>query len=319
MCAALLAAACGGEGTGEPARVYIPQGASFAAITDSLTAHEMIRYPLLFKMYARATGAAGRIQAGMYEFRRHTGWQRVLGDLASGNVVTARLVIPEGWNTRDIAGRVAPIVGLPADSVRHLLIDSAYAQRWRVAGPSLEGYLYPATYTFPAGAPMDTVVARLVEAYRRVWTADRQARAAAQDLTERQVVTLASIIEKEARRAEEMPVIAAVYRNRLRIGIPLQADPTVQYALGVHRDRLLYASIDSVADHPYNTYRRAGLPPGPIASPSERAIDAALTPAPVNYLYFVARPDGSHIFTRSLEEHNRAKAQVRRESRNQRP
>src|SRR5690606_19634474 len=122
-----------------------------------------------------------------------------------------------------------------------------------------------------------------------------------------------SIVEKEARIASEMPTIAAVYHNRLRIGYPLQADPTVQYALGGHRERLLYADIDSVADNPYNTYRNAGLPPGPIASPSARAIDATLNPADVDYLHLVARPDGSHVFTRSLEEHNRAKAAIRRE------
>jgi UPF0755 protein len=132
-------------------------------------------------------------------------------------------------------------------------------------------------------------------------------------MSEREVVTLAAIVEKEAKVAAEMPAIAAVYHNRLRIGMALQADPTVQYALGVHRSRLLYAAIDSVADNPYNTYRHPGLPPGPIASPSRRAIEAVLYPAEGRYLYFVARPDGSHVFTSSLDEHNRAKAAAQRE------
>jgi UPF0755 protein len=114
-----------------------------------------------------------------------------------------------------------------------------------------------------------------------------------------------------------MPVISAVYHNRLRIGMPLQADPTVQYALGGHRERLLYADIDRVADHPYNTYTQPGLPPGPIASPAERAIDAALAPADVDFLYFVARPDGSHVFSRTLAEHNRARVEIRRQQQEQ--
>jgi UPF0755 protein len=153
----------------------------------------------------------------------------------------------------------------------------------------------------------------MVASYRKVWDSARQAKADSVGMSEREVVTLASIIEKEARKPEEMPLISSVYHNRLRFGYPLQADPTVQYALGRHRERLLYSDIDSVADNPYNTYRIRGLPPGPIGSPSARAIDAALAPADTDFLYFVARPDGSHVFTRSLEEHNRAKAAIRRQ------
>jgi UPF0755 protein len=148
-----------------------------------------------------------------------------------------------------------------------------------------------------------------------VWTAERQAAADAMGMSQREVVTLASIVEKEARRAEEMPVISAVYHNRLRIGYPLQADPTVQYALGDHRDRLLFADIERVRDHPYNTYHRTGLPPGPIGAPSERAIDAVLQPEDTEFLFFVARADGTHVFTRTLAEHNRAVAEVRRQQR----
>jgi UPF0755 protein len=190
-----------------------------------------------------------------------------------------------------------------------LLSDSAAAE-YDVPGPTLEGYLYPATYVFPVGTSAREMVRTMVRRYKQVWTPERRARADSLELSEREVVTLASIVEKEARQWGERDTIAAVYMNRLRIGMPLQADPTVQYALGTHQTRLLYAHIDSVADHPYNTYRRAGLPPGPIASPSEGAIDASLAPADVPYLYFVARPDGRHIFTRSLAEHNQARRQV---------
>jgi len=126
-------------------------------------------------------------------------------------------------------------------------------------------------------------------------------------------VTLASIVQAEARRADEMPRIASVYHNRLRLGWLLQADPTVLYALGGPRPRLLFAAIDSVADNPYNTYRQPGLPPGPIGAPGEAALEAALHPAAEPYLYFVARLDGTHVFTRTLAEHNRAVAESRRE------
>jgi UPF0755 protein len=309
---ALCLAACGGEGDGELVRLRVPRGASFAAVADTLSTRGLIGTPALFRLYARITGVAGRVKAGTYEFHRGAGWGHLLDALEEGRVLNVRITIPEGWEARRIAERIAEVSQTDVDSVAALLDDSAYARSFGVPGPTLEGYLYPATYTLPLEAPVDTVVARLVDTYRRVWTEERRAAAAAQSLSERDVVTLASIVEKEARVAEEMPVIAAVYRNRLRVGMPLQADPTVLYALGGHRERLLYAAMDSVQDHPYNTYAHAGLPPGPIASPSERAIDAVLEPANVNYLYFVARPDGSHIFSRTLAEHNRARTEVRR-------
>ena len=309
----MAAAACGGEGEGDPVRVHVPAGASFSQVADSLEAHDIVVAGPLFRLYARATGAAGNVKPGTYAFRRGTDWRRVLGDLQAGRVLTAKLTIPEGWDLRGIAPRVAEITGLAEDSVLALLADSTRAAALSVPGPTLEGYLYPATYTFPVDPPVDTVIRTMVERYRAAWTPERRALADSIGMSEREVITLASIIEKEAKRPEEMPTISAVYHNRLRIGYPLQADPTVQYALGVHRERLLYAAIDSAADNPYNTYRNPGLPPGPIASPSERAIDAALRPADADYLYFVARPDGSHIFTRSLDEHNRAKLAARRE------
>ena len=311
-----LAAGCGGEGDGEPVRIHVPPGSVFAQVADSLEQRDIVDWAPLFRIYARMTGAAGDIKPGTYAFRPGTGWAQVLEDLRAGRVLTDRMVIPEGFDLRDIAPRVAELTGHAPDSVLNQLADSATANAFGVPGPTLEGYLYPATYTFPVDPPLDTVIAELVETYRRIWTPERRARADAIGMSEREIVTLASIIEKEARRTDEMPVISSVFHNRLRIGLPLQADPTVQYALGVHRERLLYAAIDSAADNPYNTYRHPGLPPGPIASPSVRAIDAALAPDTTDYLYFVARPDGSHIFTRSLDEHNRAKAAIRRERQN---
>ncbi|MFW6079660.1 MAG: endolytic transglycosylase MltG [Gemmatimonadota bacterium] len=301
---------CGGEGSGPVVRVRVPVGASFSAVVDSLVENRIVDSAVLFKAYARVTGATDEIQAGTYGFRRGAGWGRILEDLREGNVMTIRVVIPEGWNLRRIAARLADVTDASEAFIIEKLTDSATVARFGVPGPTLEGYLYPATYVWPADAPLDLAIERMVGRYRRIWTPARRATADSVGMSEREVVTLASIVETEAKVADEMPVIAAVFHNRLRIGYRLQADPTVQYALGEHQTRLLYPHIEEVADHPYNTYTHGGLPPGPIASPSVRAIDAVLAPADVDYLYFVARPDGSHIFTRSLEAHNRARRRV---------
>src|SRR5690606_7321491 len=309
---ALLASGCGGDDSGEIIRVRVPRGASFSAVTDSLAEKEIIRAPGLFRIYARLTGADRNIKPGTYGFRKGTGWKRVLDDLHAGRVLRARLVIPEGWDLRKIAPRLAALTGLPADSILRVLADTASATRYGVPGPTLEGYLYPATYVFPVDGPLEPILERLTWEYKRRWTPARRARADSLRMSEREIVTLASIIEKEARVRDEMPLISAVYHNRLRIGYPLQADPTVQYALGEHQTRLLYAHIDSVADHPYNTFRPRALPPEPNASRSDEAIEAGRCPDIVKYLYFVARPDGRHVFTHSLAEHNRAKEAIRR-------
>jgi UPF0755 protein len=312
LAALLLVTACGQAGDGEPVRVSVPPGASFSQVTDTLSTRGIIRAAPLFKVYARLQGATARVQPGTYTFEPGTAWSQILADLQAGRVLTARVVVPEAWDLRGIAPRIAAALEMDPDTVMYFLTDTAVANRYGVPGPTLEGYLYPATYSFPLGAALDSVVARMVTTYRRVWTDERRARADSMGLAEREVVTLASIIEKEARRRDEMPTIAGVYHNRLRRNWRLEADPTVQYALGEHQERLLYAHIDQTADNPYNTYRIFGLPPGPIGSPSAMGIDAALYPADVDYMFFVARPDGSHIFTRTLAEHNRARVAVRR-------
>ena len=309
------ALACGGPDDGTTHRVRVPRGATFGAVADSLAARGIIGATGPFRLYARIVGAADEIKAGTYEFREGAAWGDVLDALTEGRVAYDRVAIPEGWEVRRIAPRLAEATGTSTDSVMEFLLDTATAGRYRVPGPTLEGYLYPATYRIPAGAGLEEAVAPMVQEYRERWTAPRQARADSMGLSQREVTTLASIVEKEARVAEEMPTIAAVFLNRLEIGYPLQADPTVQYARGEHENRLLFAHIDEVADNPYNTYTRPGIPPGPIASPSVRAIDAVLHPADVNYLYFVARPDGTHEFNRHLVDHNRSVARIRRESR----
>ena len=317
MLAAVGLLACGGNDVGDAPiqRVRVPEGAAFSTVADSLESRGVIDAPGLFRIFARVTGAADDVKAGTYEFPEGTGWRDVLRDLTEGNVAYDRITIPEGWEIRRIGPRLARATGLSVDSVMDVLLDTATAARFGVPGPTLEGYLYPATYRVPAGAELEDAIAPMVGEYRERWTPARQARADSLGFTQREVTTLASIVEKEARVASEMPTIAAVFLNRLEIGYALQADPTVQYARGEHENRLLFTHIDEVADNPYNTYTQPGLPPGPIASPSVRAIDAVLHPADVNYLYFVARPDGTHEFNRHLVDHNRSVARIRREAR----
>lgn len=309
--ALLVLAACGGNPQGPPVRFTIPPAAGLSAAADTLSARGIVRSEGAFRLYARLRRADRRIQPGVYEIRRGTGWDEILGKLTRGDVVTTRLTIPEGWTVRQIAPRLAQAAAVPPESAMARIADSAAPVRYGVPGPTLEGYLYPATYEFPLGTPLDRVLRTLTARYRQVWTPARRQRAAALGMSEREIVTLASIVEAEARVWEERPTIAAVYHNRLRARMRLQADPTVQYALGENRQaRLLYRDIAAVGGDPYNTYRNAGLPPGPIGNPSEGAIDAALNPAPVDFLFFVARPDGRHVFTRTLAQHNAAKRAV---------
>jgi UPF0755 protein len=307
-------AACGGDPTGEPMRVTVPARAGLSTVADSLEARGIVGSETSFKLYARMKGAAGKLKPGVYEFRRGEAYADVVGKLVRGDVVKVRVAIPEGWSVAQIADRIAAASGIPGDSVRRVLEAPGAAKRFGVPGPTLEGYLYPATYVFPLGTDVGRMAGAMVKRYRDAWTPEMRERARALGMDEREVVTLASIVEKEAKVWTERPAIAAVYHNRLRRRMRLQADPTVQYALGAHQARLLYAQIDAVADNPYNTYRHAGLPPGPIASPSAGALRATLNPDPHDYLYFVARPNGTHVFTRTLAEHNRAKFAAQREA-----
>jgi len=307
-----LVAGCGGAGDGETVRVRVPGGSGVGAVADTLADRGLIGWPLGFRLYVRYRGADRSIKPGTYDLERGASWGALIDRLTGGDVVTHRFTIPEAWTAAQIAERVAALLDIPVDSVLTIVHDTASATRYDVPGPTLEGYLYPATYRVPDGATLEQVLRTMVSTYHRAWSSGLRARADSVGMSEREVVTLASIVEAEARVWTERDTIAAVYRNRLDRRMRLQADPTVQYALGERQSRLLYAHIDEVADHPYNTYRIDGLPPGPIGSPSRDAIVATLYPADVDFIFFVARPDGTHIFTRTLAQHNAARREVRR-------
>jgi UPF0755 protein len=319
LLAVLLFSGCGkGQGTGDPVRFTVPRGSGMSAVADTLDRRGVIGSPAVFKAYARMKGASAKLQPGVYEVRKGASFGLILRKVTTGDVVKTRLVIPEGWELRRIAPRIALATGLPPDSVLSRLMDPEVAQRYGVPGPTLEGYLYPATYVFPMGARLDAILRELTGQYRRVWTPEMRTQARALGMNEREVVTLASIVEKEAKVWTERPTIARVYHNRLKRGMRLEADPTVQYALGEHQRRLLRRHIQQTADDPYNTYRNRGLPPGPIASPSRGAIQATLQPADHEFLFFVARANGTHVFTRTYNEHLREVSRYRAEMRAQR-
>ncbi len=309
---AFALAACAPQGDGEMVEFTIPPGASFTQVADTLVTRELVHYPTLFRRFARLRGDDRNIRSGTYHVERGTRWVPLLDHLTAGRVVTVPLTIPEGFTLRQMAPRVAGLAGVEVERVESILFEEDAETRWGVPGPGLEGYLFPDTYHFAPGTSVEGIVQAMVRRYREVWTEERRARAEELGMSEREVMSLAAIVQGEARRTEEMRTISGVFHNRLRIGYLLQADPTVQYALGERRSRLLYRDIDAVADHPYNTYTQPGLPPGPIGAPGEAAVHAALFPADVPYLYFVARPDGTHIFTRTLQEHNRARVEARR-------
>ncbi|MCU0648848.1 MAG: endolytic transglycosylase MltG [Gemmatimonadaceae bacterium] len=306
-------AACGGGAGGSPERVVIPAGASLRAVADSLEARGIVTSASAFRMWAASGGRDRAIKPGTYEFARGAEWSEILDALVKGRGVVATVVIPEGWAISEIAPALAKALDVPVDSVRAAVADSALRETLDVPTPTLEGYLFPATYEFPAGTSARAAIRAMVRRFEQAWRPEWDATIARAKRTRHQVVTMAAIVEKEARVADERPTIAAVYWNRVAKGMRLQADPTVQYAMGAHVERVLYKHLET--ESPYNTYKVAGLPPGPIASPGAASLAAAVAPADAPWLYFVAHPDGHHEFRRTFAEHQAAIREVRRAAR----
>jgi len=304
---------CGGTSNDTPVQVTVPAGASLRTAADSLEHAGVIGSARLFRWYASIGGRDRGIKAGTYALRPGQKWSDILNALVRGEGLLVTVTIPEGFDMRTIVPRLAKALDVPEDSVRVAASDSVWRAERLVTAATLEGYLFPDTYTFPAKTSARRAVQTMLERFDVVWRDEWNARADSLGITRHEAVTMAALVEKEARVADERPIIAAVYWNRVKKGMLLQADPTVQYALPEHVERVLFVHLE--VDSPYNTYRYAGLPPGPIASPGAASLEAALYPADVPYLYFVAHPDGHHEFRNTFAEHQQAIAMVRREAR----
>lgn len=293
---------------GEAVEVEIPAGATTTDVAAILAEHGIIRDAAVFRYYVRYRELDGQIVSGRYELSAAMSADEILTKLVNGDVIVRRFTIPEGLTVAMMADLLeeAQVVERQAflDAVAAAAAENPYLPAGAELVQPMEGYLFPATYQYHSGITAEDVVAMLTERFEAVWTPDLLARAEEMGLSVHEVVTLASIVETEARVAAEQPDIASVYLNRLAVGMPLQADPTVYYALGLPRsETLLYEHLE--VDSPYNTYRYPGLPPGPIAAPGEGAIRAVLYPAAHGYYYFVAKNDGSgeHYFAETYEEH----------------
>jgi UPF0755 protein len=292
--------------TTEEVFVDIPQGSGVAAIADRLASAGVVRSGLIFRVAARLSGDDRKLQAGEYRFSDAATPAAIVDRLARGDVYRRAVTFREGltmWEMADVFAESG--LGPKEDFLREAR-DPARIRSLDPTASSLEGYLFPDTYQLPRSAGAKGLVDTMVAGFVRVFDADLRAAAASRGLSVREAVTLASLVEKETAHPPERPIVSAVYQNRLRIRMGLQCDPTVIYALllaGKWNGNLTRENLQ--IDSPYNTYRHAGLPPGPIAAPGRASLEAAVRPADVPYLYFVSRNDGTHVFATTLAEHNR--------------
>jgi UPF0755 protein len=297
---------------GEPEKVMVVvrRGAELSEIADLLKEHGLIRNKSMFVLAARAMGVERKLQAGRFSLERTLSIFDLIRQLVEGMNRADLLTIPEGLAAREIAELLEQEILLEQKAFLTLVGDSSYSASLGVKAASLEGYLFPDTYAFVPGMEPFEVVREMVMKGRSVLGHKLRDRASELGLDWHQVVTFASIVEGEARVPEERPRIAAVYWNRLRRGMRLQADPTVAYALGARKQRIMFRDLDVIS--PYNTYLVKNLPPGPINNPGKASILAVLYPLEgCRDLYFVARGDGTHVFSRTMEEHAAARRAVR--------
>jgi UPF0755 protein len=297
----------------ESQRILIHAGMSARHIGEKLERHGLIRSALLFEWTARIRGHAQELEAGTYELGEGKTTAAILEQLRRAPLEMVRVTLPEGL-TRQETARLLQREEL-ADSSRFMALteDAILLRQLGIGAPNLEGYLYPETYFLDLHDTEEEIIRRMVAEFFAVFTDSLYARLDSVGLSLHQAVTLASIIEREAVVARERPVISSVFHRRLQFNRRLESCATVEFALGFHRKRLTNADLKVVS--PYNTYAHRGLPPGPIGNPGKASIVATLYPAETEYLYFVARGDGTHSFSRTNREHLAAKRAVKREER----
>ena len=299
-------------GTHQKVTIVVHRGCTSHALADSLARHDIITWQPAFLAWLECCGASRRIHAGKYTFVRRAGAIAAVHELASVLPNETVVTIPEGLTIEQTAAKIAASLPLDTTEFIGLCRDSTLA---RTIGPtgaaSLEGFLFPDTYAFIEGTTPSEIIRRMVGRFRQKWAAIDSASFSARALTELQIVTLASIVEREAAVAAERPRIAGVFYNRLRGKMPLGADPTVRYIFRKFNGPLLAGELNVAS--PYNTRKYAGLPPGPICSPGLASMRAAVSPLRTNELYFVAKWDGSgeHEFSVTNDEHGRKKMAIR--------
>jgi UPF0755 protein len=305
-------------------KVEIPIGSSVTGISEKLEASGIIKNAKVFKYYVKFKNEAG-FMAGEYELSPSMEIPEIINRLKTGKVLQKaafQLTIPEGKQLKEIAQIIAKAVNLPEEEVFNQLNDRTFIQKMMAKFPDLlttdiqnpnikyplEGYLFPATYPFYKPNPtVEEMVVTMLEQTKKVITPYLAEFSDEEEFTAHQLLTMSSLIEEEATAKADRKKISSVFYNRIEQGMPLQTDPTVLYAQGKHKERVLYEDLE--VESPYNTYKHKGLPPGPIANAGKDSIEAAVQPADTKHLYFLATPEGEVLFTNTLDEHNAAKAE----------
>jgi peptidoglycan lytic transglycosylase G len=293
----------------QPRLVTIARGEPYRFVVRDLARDGVVRSELAMLMYGEFSGTAREIKPGDYEFRGGERIPQVMRHLVNGDVVVVTVTIPEGLTVHQIAERLQAAGLVCQTEFENAARRGPLVRALGLMPLGAEGYLFPATYRFSPHATVNVILSAMLERFYRILTPAVEERMFTIGLTPRQVVTMASIVEKEARVPGERPLIAGVFYNRLRLGIPLQSDPTAEYSLG---DERVTASAAVRTPSAFNTYAHAGLPPGPIANPGLDSIEAALYPAHTDFQYFVARDNGTHVFSRTFNQHKKAVAEIKR-------
>jgi len=293
----------------EPATVTVREGQRIGDVARGLVEQGVLRSPLLFVAWARLTGRDHQVHWGEFRIAEPLSPRQLLERLVGPPDSLHAVTIPEGRTAQEVVSLLAAAGLGSEETFQTLLGDPHFLASQGLPPEGAEGYLFPDTYSFPLATPPERVLGIMVHRFHEIFTPEMAERAERLGLTPHQAVTLASLVEEETARPEERPLVAAVFLNRLKRGMPLQADPTVLYGRQTGDRRLTHA--DLAHPRPYNTYTTLGLPPTPIANPGRAALEAAVNPAQVPYLYFVARGDGSHEFNVDLVQHNAAVARLR--------
>jgi len=291
--------------------VIIPRGSTYPQALDSLESRGVIKSRDWFSLYARMRGLPSNLKSGIYTFEKDESWSSVVSTLKSGRGLEVRFTVTEGMMGFEVAERARSWLGVSRDSFMVAMRDTSLERELGIqrSPAGVDGYMYPTTYVVPMRMRARDLVKLMTHEFIARWQPEWDVRLNELHMTRHEIVTLASIIEAEVRYRPDRPYVSAVYHNRLKRGMALQADPTIIYAHGRRMRRVWEKQLQIRS--PYNTYLNPGLPPGPITQPSDSSIVAALYPAPIGYLYFVAQPDGKHIFSATYNDHLAAIRRVR--------